>query len=141
MTSSRPRAACIATTNAFARSYRWLPSRIATSAVSRLQAPSEARPPRGFVGSSASLAPTIAELLKAHPWPRDFADARKLEFLWTVEVPVTPDVLWPLLADLSRLNRALKLPQMTFVERDGVRWGTAIAELLKAHPWPRDFAD
>jgi class 3 adenylate cyclase len=80
------------------------------------------------------LAPTIADLLKAHPWPREFADARRLEWLWTVEAPVGPDVLWPLLADLSRLNRALGLPQMTFVEKEGVRWGTARYTGVK-HEW------
>ncbi|HUS29208.1 MAG TPA: DUF5939 domain-containing protein [Kofleriaceae bacterium] len=76
----------------------------------------------------------IAELLAAHPWPREFADARRLEWLWTVDVSVTPEVLWPLLADLSRLNRALKLPQMTFVEKEGVRWGTARYTGVK-HEW------
>jgi class 3 adenylate cyclase len=74
---------------------------------------------------TADKPPTIADLLRAHPWPREFADARRLEWLWIVEVPAAPDVLWPLLADLSRLNRALALPRMTFVEKDGVRWGSA----------------
>jgi hypothetical protein len=77
---------------------------------------------------------TIADLLAAHPWPREFADKRRLEWLWTVDVPVAPDVLWPLIADLSRLNRALGLPQMTFVEKDGVRWGSARYTGVK-HVW------
>jgi len=73
-------------------------------------------------------------MLAAHPWPREYVDARKLEWLWTVDVPVTPEALWPLLADLSRMNRALGLPQMAFVEREGVRWGSARYTGVK-HEW------
>ncbi len=77
---------------------------------------------------------TIAELLRAHPWPAEYEEARRLEWLWTFDVASPPDVLWPLLADLSRLNRTLGLPPMTFVERDGVRWGTARYTGVK-HEW------
>jgi class 3 adenylate cyclase len=78
--------------------------------------------------------PTIEELLRSHPWPREFADARRLEWLWTVDVPAAPSVLWPVLADLSRLNRALGLPLMTFVEKEGIRWGSARYTGVK-HEW------
>jgi len=77
---------------------------------------------------------TIADLLEAHPWPRELADKPRLEWLWTVEVPATPDQLWPLLSDLSRLNHALKLPKMAFEERDGVRYGSARYTGVK-HEW------
>jgi len=77
---------------------------------------------------------TIAELVRAHPWPHEFADARKLEWLWTIDVPVTPDVLWPLLADLAQLNRAFGLPIMSFHEKDGVRYGAARYTGVK-HEW------
>jgi class 3 adenylate cyclase len=79
-------------------------------------------------------APTISDLLSAHPWPREFADARKLEWLWTIELPAPPPLLWPLLADVARMNRALGLPKMTFVEKDGVRWGSARYSGVK-HEW------
>ncbi len=82
----------------------------------------------------ANNLPAIEELLRSHPWPREFSSERRLEWLWTVEVPAPPSVLWPLLADLSRLNRALGLPAMTFVEREGVRWGTARYTGVK-HEW------
>src|ERR1041385_5307088 len=82
----------------------------------------------------STRAAAIADVLAAHPWPADYRDARKLEWLWTIDVPVTPDVLWPLLADLSRLNRALGLPQMAFIEKDGVRWGSARYTGVK-HEW------
>jgi class 3 adenylate cyclase len=67
----------------------------------------------------------ITELLRAHPWPREYAHARRLEWLWTIDVPAPPDRLWPVVADLSRFNRALGLPPMQFVEKDGLRWGRA----------------
>ena len=71
-------------------------------------------------------APTgIDALLREHPWPREYADARRLEWLWTLDLPAPPERLWPLVADLSRLNRALGLPPMQFEERDGRRWGRA----------------
>src|SRR5205823_12318591 len=73
-----------------------------------------APPPRG-----------VAALLAEHPWPREYADARRLEWLWTIDVSAPPERMWPLIADLSRLNRALGLPRMRFEERDGVRWGRA----------------
>lgn len=85
-----------------------------------------------MAGMDAAL--TIAELLRAHPWPREFADARKLEWLWTIDVPASPAALWPLLADVSSMNRVLGLPRMTFVEQDGVRWGTARYTGVK-HEW------
>jgi class 3 adenylate cyclase len=78
--------------------------------------------------ASLVLAPSptgIADLLEAHPWPREYAAARRLEWLWTIDVPVPPARLWPLIADLSRLNRAMGLPPMRFEERDGIRWGRA----------------
>ena len=65
------------------------------------------------------------DLLATHPWPSEYAEARKLEWRWTVDVPAPADRMWPLLADLSRLNHALRLPAMTFEERDGARIGRA----------------
>ena len=68
---------------------------------------------------------TIAELLALHPWPAGWADASKIERLWVYELPCTPEVLWPHVADSSRMNRALGLAPMTFVERDGKRHGAS----------------
>ncbi len=79
-------------------------------------------------------APTIADLLSAHPWPREFAEARRLEWLWTIELEAPPHVLWPILADVSRMNRVLGLPKMAFVEKEGVRWGSARYTGVK-HEW------
>lgn len=78
---------------------------------------------RALASGQPSL--TIADVVAAHPWPRQFANARRLEWLWTIDVPASPSQLWPLVADLARMNRALGLPLMTFTEKDGVRHGAA----------------
>jgi class 3 adenylate cyclase len=81
----------------------------------------------------------IADLLAEHPWPSEYAHARRLEWLWSFDVPATADRLWPVIADLSRINRALGLPVMRFEERDGLRWGqaryTGVPHEWVEHPW------
>ncbi len=82
--------------------------------------------------SSATM--TIADLLRDHPWPAALRDTPRLEWLWVIDVELTPLELWPLVSDLSRLNRALGNPEMRFVERDGQRWGSGRYGGL-AHEW------
>lgn len=61
-------------------------------------------------------------LVREHPWPAAVTGPR-LAWLWTIDVALPPAALWPLVSDLSRLNRALGNPEMELVERDGRRWG------------------
>jgi hypothetical protein len=68
---------------------------------------------------------TIEQLLELHPFPAEFAQAKRIERLWTFDLPGTPAELWPFLSDTSRMNRALGTAEMTFVERDGRRFGSA----------------
>lgn len=68
---------------------------------------------------------TIGDLLHAHPWPKEYAGAKRLEWLWAIDVDLTPAQLWPLISDVSRMNRAMGNPEMDFWEREGVRWGRA----------------
>jgi class 3 adenylate cyclase len=89
-----------------------------------------------------ALAPApggVADLLAAHPWPKELAGARRLEWLWTIDLPAPPARVWPLIADLSRLNRALGLPVMRFEDRDGERWGraryTGVLHEWREVPW------
>lgn len=77
--------------------------------------------PGALVAVEAKL--TRAQLLADHPWPDEHAAARRLEWLWTIDVAMSPEELWPLVSDVSRLNRALGNPEMEFVEKDGVRHG------------------
>lgn len=76
----------------------------------------------------AAGAPMSAEqLLALHPWPPPWAsdEEKKIEKLWVHDLPGTPEALWPFLSDTSRMNRALGTAEMTFVEREGKRYGTA----------------
>ncbi len=65
----------------------------------------------------------MAELLRAHPWPPGYADDRKLEWLWTFDLDAPRRAVWPLVADMSRLNHALGNPEMHFEERGSDRFG------------------
>jgi class 3 adenylate cyclase len=83
----------------------------------------------------ASSAPLIlAQLLELHPWPADVASDKRIERLWTFDLPGTPQALWPFLSDTSRMNRALGTAEMTFVEKEGKRFGSSKAGGVK-HEW------
>ena len=66
---------------------------------------------------------TVAELLALHPWPREFAAEPRQEWLWHYDVALSAQQLWPILADTSRMNRAMGAPEIVFTEKDGVRTG------------------
>ena len=83
----------------------------------------------------ASDAPlTIAQLLELHPIPDEIATQKRIERLWVFDLPGTPAALWPFISDTSRMNRALGTAEMTFVERDGKRFGSSKAGGVK-HEW------
>ncbi len=68
---------------------------------------------------------TLEQFLALHPWPREHAGKKRLEWFWTYEIPLSAEQLWPVIADSSRMNRELGVAEMKFEERDGVRWGTS----------------
>ncbi len=68
---------------------------------------------------------TMEQLLAKHPWPTEFAEQKRVEWLWHFDLPGSPTALWRLIADTSRLNRALGVAQMHFEDRNGQTWGTA----------------
>ena len=68
---------------------------------------------------------SMGELLALHPWAPKYATAKKIERLWVFDLPGKPAELWPFISDTSRMNRALGTAEMTFVEKDGKRHGTA----------------
>jgi class 3 adenylate cyclase len=68
---------------------------------------------------------TVAQLLERHPWPEPWVKEKRIERLWTFDLPCTPEAIWPYVADTSRMNRALGTAEMTFEERDGKRYGSA----------------
>ncbi len=76
----------------------------------------------GNVGSGRL---TVDQLLALHPYPEPWTNERRIERLWTFDLPCTREALWPHVSDTSRVNRALGTAPMTFVERDGKVFGSA----------------
>ena len=85
----------------------------------------------GMATSLSTLAGplTVEQLLALHPYQGPRAEAwakeKRVERLWTFDLPCAPDQLWPHIADTSRMNRVLGTAEMHFEERDGKRYGTA----------------
>jgi class 3 adenylate cyclase len=77
---------------------------------------------------------TIPQLLALHPLPEAIAKQKRIERLWTFELPGTPKALWPFISDTSRLNRALGTSEMTFVEKEGKRFGSSKTGGVR-HEW------
>jgi len=77
---------------------------------------------------------TLEQLLELHPWPLEYRNEKRIERLWVYDLPGTPRALWPFLSDTSRLNRALGLAEMTFVESAGKKYGSSKAGGVK-HEW------
>ncbi len=77
---------------------------------------------------------TVEQLLALHPWPAEHAAIPRLEWLWHFEVPLSVEQLWPLVADTSRMNRALGVAEMKFESRGDRRWGTSRPGGI-AHAW------
>jgi class 3 adenylate cyclase len=78
-----------------------------------------------LAGNPGGAPLTVSELLALHPYPEAWADEKRIERLWTFDVPGPPEALWPHIADTSRMNRVLGTAEIAFEERDGKRWGTA----------------
>ena len=68
---------------------------------------------------------TLAQFLALHPWPAEHAGSKRLEWFWTYELDLSAQTVWPVLADSSRMNRALGVAEMKFEDRDGVRHGSS----------------
>ena len=110
----------------FARRAHWFGSR------SEVQGPSKLVVSWGRRMANEPL--TKAKLLELHPWPADYANTKKIERLWTFDLPGPPAALWPFISDTSRLNRALGTAEMTFVEKAGKRYGSSKAGGVR-HEW------
>lgn len=65
------------------------------------------------------------QMLALHPWPDDLRDQPRLDWFWAFDVAAKLDDLWPVIADTSRMNRALGVSEMKFEDRGGARWGTS----------------
>ena len=81
----------------------------------------------------------LNELLERYPWSEEWKRhhpkrpehwrpdlwqrIKPLENLWSFRVDLSVDDLWSQISDTSKTNRALGLPEMSFVEEDGVLFG------------------
>jgi class 3 adenylate cyclase len=81
-----------------------------------------------------SSALTLEQVLALHPWPAEFAKEPRLEWLWHFEVALPVATVWPIVADSSRMNRALGVQEMKFEDRGSERWGSS-APLGIAQEW------
>jgi len=68
---------------------------------------------------------SVERLLELHPFPARWAKDKRIERLWTFDLPGKPEDLWPWIADTSRMTRALGTAEMIFEERDGKRFGSS----------------
>jgi class 3 adenylate cyclase len=76
-------------------------------------------------GEGAAL--TIEDFLSNYPWDTRIATGGSpMDILWEFQVPVDRNKLWKHLIDTSRFNRALGLPQMYYVEKEGQLHGETV---------------
>jgi class 3 adenylate cyclase len=69
----------------------------------------------------------LEDLRSQYPWSSELlAQGAPLERWWQFELGVSPERLWPVIADTSRMNRAIGLSRMDFQERDGRLEGAAL---------------
>ncbi|MBA3464148.1 MAG: hypothetical protein H0T46_29605, partial [Deltaproteobacteria bacterium] len=87
-----------------------------------------------LAGNSGGEPLTVAQLLALHPFPAEYEKEKRIERLWTFDLPCTPEKIWPHIADTSRMNRSLGTAEMFFEERDGKRFGSSKPGGVK-HEW------
>lgn len=77
--------------------------------------------------AAASALPLLTkeECLAQHPFPKEYAAAKRLEWFWHYDVDLSAKDLWTLVADSSRMNRALQVSEMKFEDRNGQRIGSS----------------
>lgn len=83
---------------------------------------------------------TLADLLQAYPWPPEYtAQGKPLDWIERFHVNAPPAEIWPLIADTSRFNRFMDLPQIKYEERQGFMYGSTrnagIQMEWKEIPW------
>ena len=67
-----------------------------------------------------------ASLLRRFPWlAADLGRNRRYTLVRSIDVNAPPAEVWPLIADTSRLNRALRVPPAHFTEAGGRRTGSS----------------
>src|SRR5579859_8026013 len=77
---------------------------------------------------------SVEQFLALHPWPLEHATKRRIERLFTFDLPLSPEEVWRIVADSSRMNRALGQGEMKFEDKGPVRWGSARTGGIR-HAW------
>jgi class 3 adenylate cyclase len=80
---------------------------------------------RATAGAAGEPPWSVEEVRARHPWPAFADDPRRVELLWHHDLPLAADDVWRVVSDMSRLNRALGLHEMTFADDGPVRRGRA----------------
>lgn len=87
---------------------------------------------------------TRDEYLARWPWPPEWAGEKPLDWLWSWELPASPEALWPVLSDTSAFNRRLGLSEMEYKEKDGALHGRAVNAGITLEwvesPWEWEYA-
>lgn len=83
---------------------------------------------------------TLADLLQAYPWPPEYiAEGKPLDWIEHFHIEAPRHELWPVITDTSRFNRFMDLPEIKYVEREGVMMGSTrnagIQMEWKEIPW------
>ena len=68
---------------------------------------------------------TLAEFLSIYPWDEKYLlnKPKRLDWIWSFDLAISADALWSFVSDTSRLNKAMGLSEMNFVEKNGVLYG------------------
>src|SRR5207253_7109393 len=88
--------------------------------------------------------PSLDEFLKSYPWPEPHIRQKgALNYLWSFELPASPEKLWPYVTDTAGTNRRLGLPEMQLEERAGKLYGKSTRGLTaewEELPWEWEYA-
>jgi class 3 adenylate cyclase len=86
---------------------------------------------------------TLARVHEVYPWPEGWFDSGpSKEVLWTFDLDLPRETLWPQISDTSAINRGLKLPRIDFSEIDGklhASTGGLVGSEWVEQPWQWEF--
>lgn len=87
---------------------------------------------------------SLERVHEIYPWPAGWVERGTVsEVLWTFDLDLGREALWPQISDTSAINRGLKLPHIDFSEVDGhlhavMGGGVARSEWIE-HPWQWEY--
>ena len=87
---------------------------------------------------------TLEGFLRLYPWPGEWLKkGEPMHYFWTFDLPVTPEKLWPYLADLSSFNKRVGMGEMKFTEKNGRLHGSSVnggtLQVWEEVPWEWEY--